>query len=96
LEQLERVFKFFPGEQVKIIKSEDFRDRNRETLDSIFAFLGVKSLGRMRNKDRNVVPYERGITAEERKYLYAIFADGIAKLERMLGWDCSDWKYSDE
>jgi hypothetical protein len=39
-----------------------------------------------------VVPYERAITPEEKKYLSAIFADDIAKLERMLGWDCADWK----
>lgn len=90
--QLERVFKLFPREQVKIVKFEEFRDKNRETLDSIFAFLGVNSLGRIRNKDRHAIPYERVITPAEQKYLYAIFADDIAKLERMLGWNCSDWK----
>ena len=45
-----------------------------------------------RNKDRNIVPYERAITPEERTYLLPIFADDIAKLEQMLEWDCSDWK----
>jgi hypothetical protein len=77
---------------VKIIKFEEFRDENRETFDSIFRFLGVRQFTALRNKDRNIVPYERAITPEERKYLYAIFAEDIAKLERMLGWDCSDWK----
>ena len=91
-EQLERVFKFFTREQAKIVKFEEFRNRNQETLGSIFRFLGVKPLTRIRNKDRNVVPYQRAITPAERKYLYAIFADDIAKLEQMLGWDCSDWK----
>jgi hypothetical protein len=90
--QLERVFKFFKREQAKIVKFEEFQARNHETLDSIFGFLGVKPLTRIRKKDRNVVPYERDITPKERKYLYAIFADDIAKLEQMLGWDCSDWK----
>src|SRR6266571_2038902 len=42
--QLERVFHFFPHEHVKLIKFEEFRDKNRETLDSIFAFLGVRLL----------------------------------------------------
>ena len=91
-EQIERVFRLFPREQVKIIKFEEFRDENRETFDSIFRFLGVRPFTALRNKDRNIVPYERAITPEERKYLYAIFAEDIAKLERMLGWDCSDWK----
>jgi len=94
-QQLERFSEFFPREQVKVIRAEKFRSKQHETLDSIFHFLGVKSRGRIRNKDRNVVPYERAITPEERKYLSAIFADDIAKLERMLGWDCADWKSGD-
>ena len=91
-EQLERVFQFFPREQVRIVKFEDFRDRKQETLNGIFEFLGVKPLRGVRDKDRNVVPYERAMTPEERKYLSTIFAVEIAKLEQMLGWDCSAWK----
>jgi hypothetical protein len=91
-EQLERVFKFFPREQVKIIKFEEFQGKKSETLDAIFRFLCLKPLRSKRNKDRNVVPYEREMTIEERNQLYRIFAEDIAKLEQMLGWDCSDWK----
>ena len=91
-EQIERVFKFFPREQVKIVKSEEFQKDNRKTLDSIFEFLGVAPISISRNKDRNVVPYERAITAEEREYLRPVFADDIAKVEQMLEWDCTDWK----
>ncbi len=90
--QIDRAFQFFPREQVKIIKFEDFRDKNRKTLDEIFRFLGVKPLTWLRNKDRNVVPYERAITHRERKQVQEIFAEDIAKLEQMLGWNCSDWK----
>jgi hypothetical protein len=90
--QLERVFKFFPREQVEIIKFEDFRDRKQETLDGIFDFLGVKRFRISADKDRNVVPYERTMTLEERKYLLAVFATEIAELEQMLGWDLAGWK----
>ena len=90
--QLERFFSLFPREQFKIIKFEDFRNKQRETLDSIFQFLGVQPRGFIRSKDRNVVPYEREMTPDERKQLYQIFADEISTLERLLGWDCSDWK----
>jgi hypothetical protein len=91
-EQLERVFKFFPREQVELIKFEEFQDKKSETLDAIFRFLGVEPFVSSRDKDRNVVPYEREMTPKERRYLYRIFAEDIAKLEQMLGWDCSDWK----
>jgi hypothetical protein len=90
--QLERLFKFFPRKQVKAVKFEEFKKNQRETLESIFSFLGRKPLRSVRNKDRNVVPYERAMNWEERVFLYNLFAEDIATVERVLGWDCSDWK----
>ena len=90
--QLERVFEFFPRDQIKLIKFEEFQNDNRATLESVFQFLGVRPVNMARHKDRNVVPYERAMTSEERKQVREIFSDEIAKIEQMLGWDCSDWK----
>jgi len=92
VQHLERFFRFFSREQMMIIKFEKFRQEQRETLDSIFSFLGVKPLPSFRSKDRNVVPYQRAMNWEERVFLYNIFADDIATLEQLLGWDCSGWK----
>jgi hypothetical protein len=91
-EQLERVFQFFPREQMKVVKFEDFKVKQRQTLASIFSFLGRKPVRSLRNKDRNVVPYERAMNWEERVFLYNLFAEDISKTEQLLGWDCSDWK----
>lgn len=90
--QLERVFSFFPRGQIKLVKFDDFRDRKQETLDGIFSFLGLKPLRISSDKDRNVVPYERGMTQEERKYLLEVYGAEIEKLEKMLGWDLKDWR----
>jgi hypothetical protein len=90
--QLARLFKFFPREQVKVVKFEEFKENQPETLASIFSFLGRQPLRRVRNKDRNIVPYERAMNWEERVFLYNLFAEDIAQVERMLGWDCSGWK----
>ena len=90
--QLARFFKFFSREQVKAVKFEEFTGNQRETLTSIFMFLGCKPLRSVRSKDRNIVPYERAMNWEERVFLYNLFAEDIAQVERMLGWDCSDWK----
>jgi len=90
--QLERVFKFFPREQVKAIKFEDFKTSQRKVLPSIFSFLGLKPLRLLRNKDRNIVPYERAMNWEERVFLYNLFADDIAQVEHLLGWNCANWK----
>jgi hypothetical protein len=91
-QQLARLFKFFPREQLKVVKFEDFKGKQREALVSIFSFLGLKPLRSVRTKDRNIVPYERAMNWEEKVFLYNVFADDIAKVEQLLGWDCSDWK----
>jgi Sulfotransferase domain len=90
--QLKSVFNYFPPKQLHVVKFDNFRDRKQETLDLIFGFLGVKRLSGFRDRDRNVVPYERAMTSEERKYLLGVFAAEIEKLERMLGWELADWK----
>jgi len=91
-QQLARLFKFFPREQVKAVKFEEFRDKQRETLASIFSFLGLEPLRSVRTKDRNVVPYEWAMNWEERIFLYNLFAEDITEVEQLLGLDCSDWK----
>ena len=91
-DQIERVFQFFPRDQVKIVRFEDFHDRKQETLNGIFEFLGVKPLRRVKDKDRNVVPYERAMRPDERKHLSGVFAAEIIKLEQLLGWDLAEWK----
>ena len=91
-EQLARVFNSFPCDQVKVINNEEFQANNRKTLDSVFEFLGLPSVGVSAAKDRNVVPYEREMSADERRYLFEIFAPEIEEVERMLHWDCADWK----
>lgn len=90
--QLKHYFSLFSQEQFKITRFEDFGSRPLETVNSIFSFLGVKPMKFVRSKDHNVVPYERQMTPPERRELLRIFADEIEELERLLGWDCSDWK----
>ncbi len=90
--QLERVFSIFPRDHVLLIKYESFRADHSKTLDSVFDFLGVRRLRGLRNTEQNAGPYSRRMTPEERAYLSPIFADDIAKVETLLGWDCSDWR----
>lgn len=90
--QIERVFRFFPRSQVLIIKYESFRENYSATLDTLFDFLGVERLRGLKNTEQNVGPYQRKMTADERRYVSAIFDEDISKLETLLGWDCSDWR----
>ena len=91
-EQIERVFRYFPREQVRVIKFDDFRARTHEVVNDVFRFLGVAPLTKLKNREQNLIPYTRQITPDERRYLYSLYRDDIARLEQLLGWDCSDWK----
>ena len=91
-EQIERVFRFFPRNQVRVIKFEEFRRKTGEVVNDVFRFLGVTPLEKIKNREQNRIVYERRITAKERSYLYDLYKDDIARLERLLSWDCSDWK----
>jgi hypothetical protein len=86
------VFRFFRREQVKVARFEEFRRDQVEVVNSIFVFIGAKPLSGVRSKERNVIPYERKITDVEYEHVARLFAHDIAKLEKLLGWNCSDWK----
>ena len=90
--QLEKAFELFPRDQVFVLKYEDFRTDPFSVLDRIFDFLGVRSVSRLKNKERNRGSYSRKITMQEREHAAAIFDDDISRVEELLDWDCSDWR----
>jgi hypothetical protein len=91
--QLEKVFNLFPREQVFVIKYENFRSDAFQIIDRLFDFLGVRRKGLLTNKQRNVGTYSRKLTAEERAHAITIFNEDISKVETLLGWNCSDWRF---
>jgi Sulfotransferase domain len=90
--QMERVFRYFPREQVHIIKFEDFRRNARKALDAVCDFLGVEPLKNLSNVETGSTPYARNMTSSERQYLLDLYRNDIDRLENLLAWDCSDWK----
>jgi len=91
-EQIERVLRYFPREQVHVIKFEDFRRDVRQTLDAVCNFLGLESLENLNSFETGSTPYARKMTDRERKHLVDLYRRDIERLEKLLGWDCSDWK----
>lgn len=90
-EQIRRLRSYFPETQILILKSEAFWQTPSESLDSIWSFLGVDSLGGSESLIKHARPYISSMTRREREYLRDTFEYDIRQLERMLGWDCSDW-----
>lgn len=91
-DQIERLFRFFPREQLKIIKFENLRENTPAVVNDVFTFLGVPPLPKIQNKEQNKIPYPRRMSPEERRYICGQFAADIERVEELLGWDCSDWK----
>lgn len=91
-EQMERVFRCFPREQVHAIKFEDFRHDAQRTIDAVCNFLGIEPQKKLNNVETGSTPYARQMTASERQYLVDLYKNDIDRLEQLLGWDCSDWK----
>lgn len=92
-EQIKHLFKFFDRKQFLFIKYEEFNRNQERTLKDVFDFLDIDSDNyHFERKQIHKRPYKRNITKEERKYLIHLFSNDITELEKMLQWDCSDWK----
>ena len=91
--QLEKVFALFPRDQVYVLKYEILRADAFSIANKIFEFLGLEGRSRLKNRQRNVGSYSRKLTAEERKLGNDIFEEDVDKVEALLGWDCSDWRF---
>ena len=62
------------------------------TLDRVADFLGRPAFPRLAPKNANARQCATPLRADEWDYLSAVYAEEIAELERLLGWDCSQWR----
>ncbi len=91
LEQLHRLWTFFPRDQVLVLKNEDLRDRPDECLGMVADFVGFSKFGSVDSLDVHSRPYDERISPEDKKFLLNLYEYQIKALECELGWDCSDW-----
>lgn len=92
VEQIKAYQKFFPEDQLLILKYEDYINQQEKMLYQIFKFIGANpekySYSNIRLNKR---AYETKMTELERNYLTITFEKEIKQLEKLLNWDCSDW-----
>jgi hypothetical protein len=92
LEQLRRLWRFFPPDQTLVLKSEDLRRQPDEVLSRVWQFLGVSPLAEIKPLTAHARSYVEPLDPADRDYLRELYEFSIRDLERALGWDCSDWR----
>ncbi len=91
LEQLRRLWLYFSKENVLVLKNEHLKDRPHEALMEVCDFLGVSIFRNVKAKEVYSRPYSSKMSNKEKEYLRFIFEYEIRGIERVLGWNCSDW-----
>lgn len=89
--QIKRIRHYFAVEQMLILRSEDLLKQPQCTLNRVCDFLGVERFDAVLPQIVHSRPYHSALTAQEWTYLKDVYEAEILELERMLGWDCSEW-----
>jgi len=92
--QIKHLLRYFPKSQMLFINNEDLRRDHSNTLNRVFDFLGVRRVSFIKPAIINSSSYQP-MEAADRRYLASRFRRDIKELEKMLGWDCSDWLTSE-
>jgi hypothetical protein len=90
-QQLTRIAQFFPAEQLLVLRMEDLLRALAPLFVRVADFLGIQRFSPAQYIVAHARSYEQPLPAADRRYLIGVFGDEIRALERLLGWDCSDW-----
>lgn len=91
VEQLRRILDYFPRDNVFIAKSEQLKNSALETMNNIFRFLNLSTITDLEHKCVHASEYLQNMEEEDKLYLRAIYEYEIKALERLLGWELSEW-----
>ncbi len=90
--QLRHLWRHFAADQVLILRSSELRQDATATLNRIANFLELQPFAPVAPKTANARQYENPIDPGAWEYLAGTYAAEIQELERLLKWDCSDWR----
>jgi hypothetical protein len=90
-DQIKRIWHYFPEAQTLFLKTEQLKKEPQVMMDKVCDFLGVARIDATLNRELKSAPYVSSLSIEDREFLKNIYRVEIKKLERLLGWDCSEW-----
>lgn len=91
VDQLERIYGYFPKDQVLVLRSNDLETAPSRALDRTCDFLCIPRLQVNDSLHLHARAYPSPIGPKEWAYLRELFEREVSALEALTGWDCSDW-----
>ena len=91
VEQIRKIKRFFPNEQILFIKSEDLKEDTEATLTELAQFLDVKPFPKLNKVELNQNSNKLELDIPSQKILLDKFYFEIKEIEKELNWDLSDW-----
>ena len=89
--QIQALWHRFGRDHVLVLKHADLLLQHDETLSRVFAFLGVPPAS-VPPKSVHGRSYESNMSPSTRQDLLQMYREDTEEVERLLGWDCADWK----
>ena len=89
--QIVELRRLFPEDQLLFMKYEQFCADEQKGIDDICNFLGVDPMT-ISPAEVHKRSYNAPMPTEVRRDLIAHLLPDIEQVEKLLGWDCSDWK----
>lgn len=90
--QLRRLWRLFPPEHCLILDSAAFRRRPDRVWAEMLGFLSLDQRPAPKRMVRHARAYDAPMGEDVQAQLRAYFADDIAAVEAMLGWDLTAWR----
>ncbi len=93
-QQIKRLYSNFSKDQVLFVKYEDFLEDQEKTVEQVCYFIS-SHLGKNITFNpvvSNKIEYTKIMQEEEEKILYNFFREDVEKVEKLLNWNCGDWK----
>ena len=91
--QIEEIYSHFSRNQIFFVKYENFLENQKSVIQEVFTFLDLNSnIEEFNPVVSNKIPYSRIMEEEEKNILLSFFRNEIIEVEKLLNWNCNDWK----
>jgi hypothetical protein len=91
-QQSNNLLSYFKYENILFLKDEDLKLYPTETMKKVFDFLCLDFIEIQKFELFYSLEYEQNMNHDDKKLLLNIYDKEINKFEKLIGWNCSDWK----